>query len=98
MATSIKFNLYNVTNANNKAKAKVSYSLDNRVDERKCVTIYGKSVLENLYNVFPISLVENDSDSMTDYFESDQVTLFEDSPFYDAARLAANRLISKRGF
>ena len=78
----IKFNKYNVTN--DKFKARVHYSLDNRVDERKCVTIYAKDYNGGLRSIF--ETVENNSDSMTDYFETDKVVLFEDHPLYEQAR------------
>lgn len=87
---SVKFNLHNVVNTETKASARVRYSLDNRTDQRKCVTIYGKDVLEELNPVFG-EIVMNDSDSMTDYYQSDRVNLFEDHPLYVEARAAAER-------
>ena len=87
----VRFNKHNVVNTETKNKARVFYSLDNRVDGRKCVTLYAKDVLEKLGKVFENTQtkVKNDSDSMTDYFESDKVVLFEDSPFYESARKRA---------
>lgn len=86
----VKFNLHNAVNTETGAKARIRYSLDNRTDQRKCVTIYGKDILEELFPVFGDD-VKNDSDSMTDYFESDRVNLFEGHPLYEAARAAAVR-------
>ena len=79
----IKFNKYNVTNG--KIKARVHYSIDNRIDHRKCVTIYAKDYTGALGNVFADEY-KNDTDLMTDYFDKGKVVLFEDHPLYSAAR------------
>ena len=84
----IKFNKYNVTNTETKAKARVSYSLDNRTDGRKCVTIYAKDYNRTLGLVFG-NEYKNETDTMTDYFDAGKVNLFEDHPQYAAARKRA---------
>lgn len=85
----IKFNKHNVTNIETKAKARVHYSLDNRMDGRDCVTVYHKDWNDALFAVMGSDGYVNNSDSMTDYFESGRVTLFADSPLYAAARVRA---------
>jgi hypothetical protein len=68
---------------------KVCYSIDGRHDGRECVTIYERS---NNYNVrIPSDLfdVENDTDIMTDYFDTDSVCIYPDHPLYPFARAAA---------
>ncbi len=84
----IRFNKYYVTDGTTKARC--SYSLDNRCDGRKCVTIYGKDYEHrgNVGAIFPDE-VQNNTDSQTDYFEKDRVVLFEDHPHYAAARKRA---------
>jgi len=79
----IKFNKYNVTNGT--FKARVHYSLDNRIDRRKCVTIYAKDYTGELGKVFD-SEYQNESDLMTDYFDKGKVVLFENHPLYATAR------------
>lgn len=82
---SIKFMKHYVTDG--ALKARVHYSLDNRVDGRKCVTIYAKD-----YGPLGTVLAEgykNDTDTMTDYFDKGRAVLFEDSPLYAAARVRA---------
>lgn len=79
----IKFNKYNVTNG--KIKARVHYSLDNRIDRRKCVTIYAKDYSDSLGKVFE-SEYQNNTDMRTDYFEKGKVVLFENHPLYAVAR------------
>lgn len=79
----IKFNKYNVTNG--KIKARVHYSLDNRIDRRKCVTIYAKDYSDSLGKVFE-SEYQNNTDMRTDYFEKGKVVLFENHPLYTVAR------------
>ena len=79
----IKFNRYFVTNGT--AKARVHYALDNRIDGRKCVTMYAKDYSGALYDVFG-EAYQNNSDIRTDYFEHGKAVLFEDSPLYAAAR------------
>lgn len=90
----IKFNKYNVTNG--AVKARVWYSLDNRVDGRKCVTIYAKDYSDALGTLFRDSY-ENNTDTMTDYFEKGTVRLFQDHPLYAAARARAEAIRSERG-
>jgi len=82
----IKFNKFHVTNG--EAKARVFYSLDNRGDGRKCVTIYAKDYTGELGVVISDSY-KNDTDIQTDYFDKGRVVLFEDHPLYAAARARA---------
>ena len=89
MTTTIKFNKFNVTNTTTKAKARVHYSLDNHVSRQPCVTLFARDYGSTLRAIFTDA--QNDSDSMTDYFETDRVRFFEDHPHYAAARLAATR-------
>lgn len=84
----IKFNKFFVTNGT--ARARVHYSVDNRHDGRKVVTLYAKDYLHALAPIFG-SETENNSDYQTDYVETDTVRIFEDSPLYAAARKAAER-------
>lgn len=84
----IKFNKYHVTNGT--TKARVFYSLDNRVDGRKVVTLYAKDYDRSLGEVFKAEYeYKNDTDSMTDYFDKGRVRLFEDHRLYAAARARA---------
>lgn len=85
----IKFNKYNVTNTETKAKARVWYSLDNRVDGRACVTIYHKDYSDALFQTMGSEGYTNNTDSMVDYFDKGHVDLFEDHPLYAAARTRA---------
>jgi len=87
----MKFRKYFV--ANGEFKARVSYSLDNRVDGRKCVTIYAKDYTRQLGKVF--AEYRNDTDSMTDYFDQGHVDLFEGHKYYDEARAFVESI--KRG-
>jgi len=79
----IKFNKYHVTNGI--IKAKVTYSVDNRIDKRKCVTLYANEWNRNLGKIFHDEY-KNETDSQIDYFDQGEVTLFEDHPLYLAAR------------
>ena len=86
----IKFNKYHVTDGT--TKARVYYSLDNRADKRKVVTLYAKDYYPNhLSKMFPADS-KNDSDMMTDYCVTDTVRLFEDHPLYADARKRAEGL------
>ena len=89
----VKFNKYHV--AANGLKARCWYSLDNRTDGRKCVTIYARDYTGTLGEIFADSY-KNDTDSSTDYFEKGRVALFEDSPHYAAARARAEAIIAER--
>jgi len=84
----VKFNKYHVVDTVSKIKARCFYSVDNRADGRKCVTIYARDYTGTLGRIIP-SACTNNSDSMTDYFETDTVRLFEDHPLYTAARQRA---------
>jgi hypothetical protein len=50
----------------------------------ECVTIYAKGYLDKLYPVLG-DVVENDTDTMTDYFDKDRVRIFADNPLFAAA-------------
>lgn len=82
----IKFNKYHVTDGT--LKARVWYSLDNRADGRKCVTLYAKDYDDALGRLF-VYQYKNDTDIMTDYFEKGRAVLFEDHPLYQSARARA---------
>lgn len=81
-----KFNKHHVTNGT--VKARVWYSLDNRVDGRRCVTLYAKDYTDTLRTIFSDNY-KNDTDLQTDYFDKGRVVLFEDHPLYAAARIRA---------
>ena len=82
----IKFNKHHVTDG--KIKARVWYGLDNRMDGRKCVTIYAKDYGHELGALLP-DTYENNSDLMTDYFDKGTVRLFENHQLYKDARKRA---------
>lgn len=84
----IKFRKHYVTNG--EVKARVSYSIDNRIDNRKCVTLYAKDWTRNLGKLFQD--YQNDTDSLSDYFDEGRVILFEGHPFYSDARNVANSI------
>jgi hypothetical protein len=58
------------------------YSKGALVDGRVCITVYAKSILDNL----PAELgqIQNNTDTMTDYFEKDRVRFFEGSAEFAA--------------
>lgn len=99
----IKLNKFNVCGKDG-AKARVFYSLDNRTDGRKCVTIYARDYGHDLAKVFVDGGYVNRSDSQTDYFEQGRVVLFDWHPLYKEARpkveawlkLDRARLIAKK--
>ena len=82
----IKFNKYYVTNG--EIKARIFYSLDNRADKRKCVTLYAKDYDSRLGKIFAEDY-KNDSELQSDYFDKGHVRLFEDHPLYTIARKRA---------
>jgi hypothetical protein len=89
----MKFNKHHVTNGT--TKARIFYSLDNRIDGRKCVTLYAKDYDRALGALFA-DLYINETDSQTDYFDQGRVNLFEDHPFYAAARERAEAMRGAR--
>lgn len=88
----IKFKRHYVTNGN--AKARIWYSVGHRIDGRKCVNLYSKSYSDKLALIF--SSTKNDTDLMTDYFETDKVTIFENDPNYLPALKMANFISEQR--
>lgn len=86
----VKFQKFCVTNGTEKAR--VFYSLDNRTDGRKCVTLYAKDYGHALGRVVDADSYRNDTDLMTDYFDKGKVVLFEDHPLYAAARARAEQI------
>lgn len=85
----VKFNRHHVTDGT--IKARCFYSLDNRIDGRKVVTLYGKDYDGALGKIIPDAST-NDSDYQTDYVMTDTVRIFEDHPLYAAARKRAETL------
>lgn len=85
----MKFNLHNITDGANKAR--VTYSTSPRIDGRAHVTIYAKDYDRALGVIFAGNGYENNTDTMTDYFERGTVRIFADSPLYPAALAAAKR-------
>lgn len=84
---SIKFFWNGIKLNGSKQLIRCFYSLDNRHDGRECVTIYARDYSGHLPgDMFP---VENETDSMTDYFETDRASLFPGHPLYLYARAAA---------
>ena len=79
----VKFNRYFVTDGT--TKARVHYSLDNRIDGRKCVTMYAKDYSDNLGKVLA-DAYRNETDLLTDYFDKGKAVLFEGNPLYTTAR------------
>jgi hypothetical protein len=79
----LKFNKHHVTDGT--TKARVHYSLDNRVDGQKCVTIYAKDYSDALGKLFAAEY-KNDTDMQTDYFDKGRAVLFVAHPAYAAAR------------
>lgn len=87
----IKFLKHSVKNTETGDKCRVYYNLDNHISCKLCVWICAKDVLEKLKPIFGSEVI-NDTDSMTDYFESDRVILFEDHPLYKTARQHVEKL------
>ena len=89
----VKFNRYYITNGT--VKARVHYSLDNRIDGRKCVTMYAKDYSDALGQVLS-DLYINNTDTQTDYFDRGKAVLFEDHPLYASARARAETIREAR--
>jgi hypothetical protein len=64
--------------------ARVHYSINNRADGQKGVTVYGKDYASELHPIFG-DMAVNNSDSMTDYFEKSRVFIPEGHELYSAA-------------
>lgn len=84
----IKFNKFHVIDKATGKKARVFYSLDNRIDGRKCVTLYAKDYERTLQDILADSY-HNETDLQTDYFDQGKAVLFEDHPLYAVARKTA---------
>lgn len=78
----IKFNKHYVTNGT--IKARVFYSRAVLSNGRDCVTLYAKDYIGDLGRIFRENY-ENNTDSMTDYFEKGEVRIYADSPLWAAA-------------
>ena len=101
MASVLKFNLYNVTNIQTKAKAKVWYYAGTRLHGgldfiEVCEASYCRRLPEVLQGTALSSLYENNTDSMIDYFERGSVRVYADHPEYPAILAAMLRLRAKR--
>lgn len=87
MTNSIKFFWNGIRINGEKSLNKCCYSLDNHRDHAECVSIYA----DRYGSVLPRDLFEvhNETDSYTDYFDSDHATLTPEHPLYKYARYAA---------
>jgi hypothetical protein len=90
-----KFNLYNVTNGT--VTARIHYSVDNRLDGRKCVTLYAKDYGHALGVILGDNYT-NETDLQTDYFDKGKVVLFENHPLFAVARATAIKYFAKKGY
>lgn len=92
----IKFNQHHILNTETGVKARVSYHVGTRTDGRAAVTIYAKDYGHDLAKALPAAEYQNNTDSMTDYFEHGRVVLFADNPLYPAALATAQAVDAKR--
>ena len=91
----IKFNLYNVTDGETTVKVSYSQGQHNLGGTLvNVVTLYEKDYTRKLGKLFPNA--KNDSDSMTDYFETSRVSFYEGSENYETALKVSKRLDAKR--
>lgn len=84
----VKFHQHYITDG--VIKARVFYSLNNRTDGRSCVTLYDKDYGRALGRILEDGY-QNTTDIMTDWFDKGHVDLYESSPYYKAARAAAEK-------
>ena len=78
----IRFMKHYVTDGEHKARVHYSHARLNCGN--LCVTLYAKDYTNELHKVFH-SGYENNTDTMTDYFEKGRVRIFSDNPLYPAA-------------
>lgn len=90
----LKFNLHHILNTETKDKIKVSYSINESREGVAYVAIYAKN-----YGVQFVGLIAgatNDSDCMTDYFQTDCVMLTKGHEHFEAALATAKAIQDKR--
>ena len=89
----VKFRKFYVTDGT--VKAKIYYSLDNRGDHKKCVTLYEKGYDRNLRIIFP-NIHQDDTEYMSDYFDEGRVVIFENNPLYTEVRPFVEQMIIEK--
>ena len=87
----IKFRKYFVSNGH--IKARITYSINTRIDGKACVTLYAKDYNRDLGKIFKEYYI-NESDMREDYSEQGRVILFEDNKYYLEARKVAESIAS----
>lgn len=87
MTTSIKFYWNGIKLNGEKALTRCFYSLDNNAEHLPAVSISCRDYSGRLPG--DLFVVTNDTDSMTDYFDTDRAVLTPDHPLYKFARYAA---------
>ena len=80
-----------VKNTETGKKCRVYYCLDNHASGKKCVIMHAKGYADFLDEVF--DRVENNTDTMTDYFEKDRVIIFEGDEGYEEIRLQVEKIV-----
>lgn len=89
------FKKHFIQNPETKKKCRVHYSLDNRGDGRKCVTIYAKTCLDEMSGIISF---ENHSDPQSDYIVGDIAVIFEGESGYEDLRLMVEKMKFERGY
>lgn len=86
-AKKIRFMKHYVTDGT--VKARVWYSKNFNAQMEPIVTLYAKDYSRELDQIFP-DMFENDTDSMTDYFQKSRVRIPASHPLYAEAMKRAN--------
>lgn len=82
MKSTLKF-FYNGIKVNGGALQKCSYSISTLISyPAGTITIYGKNYERFSKEIREAFTVENDTDSMTDYFDNDFIRVMPDHPLY----------------
>ncbi len=90
MTATFKF-FWNGIKVNNGPLQKASFSIGNTLNHPQgTITIYAKNYRRFSAEAWEAFDVQNDSDSMTDYFESDRIRVRPDHPFYAQALKAVH--------
>ena len=77
----LKFNMYNITDTETGLKVKVRYMHTNDIHGKMRVWIREDGYGQELFKLFDNA--QNNSESMTDYFEETRVIFYEGHPYYD---------------
>lgn len=90
----LKFQTHGIKTS--KGLERCSYSVSTLINDKKCITIYGKNYKSFSSEIRAAFTVENNTEIMTDYFEDDMIRVYPEHPLFKQVAEAAMKQTTYR--